>query len=91
VDLYGMLGYLSGLHFIKPDLEPSVLLRTVSLVHLLDAAVCFLIAGQSGRSRAVWTPCGLFLGIWALGVLFLLPNKRKSPTQAEDCKLKKKK
>jgi hypothetical protein len=81
VDLYGMLGYLSGLYLIKPDLEPSVLLRTAFFVHLLDAALCFLIAGQSGRSRTAWTSCGFFLGIWALGTLFLLPRKRPAPGQ----------
>lgn len=72
-----MLGYLSGLYFIKPNLEVSALLRTALLVHILDAVLCRLIAAHNGRNKEVWTVAGLFLGIWALGTLFLLPGKRQ--------------
>lgn len=91
MDLTAILGYFSGLHFIKPDLEPSALLRTAALVHALDAALCGLVASQSRRNKTFWTFAGLFLGIWALGTLFLLPDKRKSSMQSEDCKLQKSK
>lgn len=76
MDFPTFLGYLSGLYFIKPDLDFFMLLRTAALVHILDAALCRLIASQSGRNRGAWTIAGLLLGIWALGTLFLLPNKR---------------
>ena len=76
MDLTTILGYLSGLYFIKPDLDSSTLLHTGALVHILDAALCRLIAKQSGRNRKIWTAAGLFLGIWALGILFLLPGKK---------------
>jgi len=75
MDLQNFLGYLSGLYFIKPDLDGSELLRTGALVHLLDAALCRVVASQSGRSRHAWTIAGLLLGIWALGALFLLPSR----------------
>lgn len=80
MDLTAILGYFSGLHFIKPDLAPSALLRTAALVHALDAALCGLVASQSRRNKTFWTFAGLFLGIWALGVLFLLPTRnQKTP------------
>ena len=77
LDFYSIMGYLSGLSFIKPDLEASALLRTASVVHILDAVLCRLIAAHSGRNKEIWTVVGLFLGIWALGTLFLLPGKRQ--------------
>ncbi|MGH7775391.1 MAG: hypothetical protein ACREQA_24460 [Candidatus Binatia bacterium] len=77
MDFYSILGYLSGLYFIKPDLEPTTLLRTASLVHILDAVLCRLVAAHSGRNKTIWTVAGLILGIWALGTLFLLPNKKR--------------
>ena len=72
-----ILGYLSGLYFIKPDLDVSTLIHTSSLVHLADALLCCLIAAHTGRSKKIWTAAGLFLGVWALGTLFLLHEKRQ--------------
>ncbi len=76
MDFYHVLGYLTGLLFIKPEMEPTTLLRTAALVHLFDAILCRIIAGQSGRGKTPWTIAGLFFGIWALGILFLLPAKK---------------
>jgi len=76
VDFYHLFGYLSGLLFIKSDVEPVILLRTAALVHILDAILCRVIAGHSGRQKLPWTVAGLFFGIWALGTLFLLPAKK---------------
>lgn len=81
MELATFLGYLSGLYFIKPDLDSSVLFRTAALVHILDAALCGIIASQSGRNKEAWTIAGLLLGIWALGTLFLLPGKKSSTGQ----------
>ncbi len=81
MDLHQFLGYYSGLYLIKPDMEPSTLLPTLLLIHILDAIVCRLFAGQNGRSTAFWTITGLFLGTWALLFLFLLPtNKKREPS-----------
>ena len=77
MDFYTILGYFSGLYFIQPDLDSATLLRTGALVHIIDAALCRLIATQGGRDKKIWTLAGLFLGIWALGTLFLLPVKGK--------------
>ena len=81
MDFYTLLGYLSGLYLIKPDLEPSTLLRTASLVHIVDAVLCWLIAASTGRNKKIWTAAGLFLGMWALGTLFLLPDKRQEANE----------
>mgnify|MGYP003299100247 CR=1 FL=1 len=37
-----LLGYFSGLYFIKPDIDAAALLRTTAVVHLLDAVLCAL-------------------------------------------------
>jgi hypothetical protein len=77
VDFYHLFGYLSGLLFIKPGIDSTSLLRTGILVHLLDAILCLVIATNSGRQKLPWTLAGLVFGIWALGVLFLLPAKKR--------------
>jgi hypothetical protein len=76
VDFYHLLGYFTGLIFIKPEMEPTTLLRTAALVHLLDAILCGVIANHSGRNKIVWILAGAVCGIWALGTLFLLPAKK---------------
>jgi hypothetical protein len=76
VDLYHLLGYLSGLLLIKPDMEVTSLYRTIALVHCLDAILCLVIAAHSGRRTIAWGISGLIFGIWALGILFLLPVKK---------------
>jgi hypothetical protein len=70
-----MMGYLTGLLFVKPDMEPATLLPTAALVHVLDAILCRVIAAHSGRRKNLWMTAGLVFGIWALGTLFLLPAK----------------
>ena len=76
MDFYHSLGYFTGLFLITPKMEPMTLLRTAVLVHILDAILCLVIAAHSGRKKMVWTISGLVFGIWALGTLFLLPEKK---------------
>ena len=76
MDFHQLLGYYTGLLVVRPDLEPSSLLPTAMLVHLLDAVLCCVIANHSRRSLIGWTLGGLIGGIWALGVLFLLPVRK---------------
>ena len=75
MDFHQLLGYFSGLLFIRPEMDPVSLWRTAALVHLLDAILCGVIANHSGRSKLAWTIGGALGGIWALGILFLLPAK----------------
>jgi hypothetical protein len=76
VDFYHLVGYVSGLLFIKPDMEPASLWPTVALVHSLDAILCGVVANHNGRDKFLWSVSGLVCGIWALGALFLLPAKK---------------
>jgi len=76
VDLYLLVGYFSGLLFIKADMEPASLWPTVALIHSLDAILCGVVANHSGRNKLLWTLGGMVCGIWALGALFLLPAKK---------------
>lgn len=76
MDFYRLIGYGSGLLFIKADMEPASLWRTVALIHILDAILCGVVAKHSGRNKFLWTVSGLVCGIWALGLLFLLPAKK---------------
>jgi len=79
MDFTTILGYFSGLHLIKPDMEAYTLLRTALVIHILDACLCRLIATNSNRNKNLWTLAGLVLGIWALGTLCLLPARREKP------------
>ncbi|MEO6165670.1 MAG: hypothetical protein ABIP88_16185 [Candidatus Binatia bacterium] len=76
MDLYLLVGYFSGLLFIKADMEPASLWPTVALIHSLDAILCGVVANHSGRNKLLWTLGGMVCGIWALGALFLLPAKK---------------
>jgi hypothetical protein len=78
VDFYQLLGYFSGLFFIKSEMDPTTLWRTAALVHLLDAILCGVIANHSGRSKTLWTIAGAICGIWALAAVFLLPAKNQA-------------
>jgi hypothetical protein len=84
VDFYHFLGYFSGLLFIRPEMDATTLMHTAALVHLLDAILCCVIANHSGRNKTAWTIAGLLGGIWALGILFLLPaiNPAKNSPQS---------
>ena len=62
--------YLLGFEGYRP------VLRTAVLVHILDAILCLVIAAHSGRRKITWMISGLIFGIWALGTLFLLPEKK---------------
>ena len=60
IDLVSAIGYLSGIYFIQPNLDPATLIRTASVIHILDALLCYIIATQSGRNRTTQlleSPC----------------------------------
>jgi hypothetical protein len=75
VDFHHLFGYLTGLLFIKPDMEPGTLFHTAALVHTLDAILCGVVASHSGRNRNLWIIGGLVFGMWAVATLFLLPER----------------
>ena len=75
MDVYHILGYLTGLVFFRSDIDPTTLVRTTALVHFLDAILCRVIADHGGRRKNLWTIAGSIFGIWAVAILFLLPEK----------------
>ena len=74
VDFYHLFGYLSGLLFIKPEMDPSTLVRTAALVHILDAILCRVIAGHSGRQKLLGRSQACSLGS-GLGNIVLVAEK----------------
>lgn len=78
MDFYQLLGYFSGLFFIKSEMDPATLWRTAALVHFLDAILCGVIAKYSRRNKTLWTVAGALCGIWALAAIFLLPAKNRA-------------
>jgi len=69
------LGYLTGFRLLNPGMEAMVLLRTAIVVHICDAIMCRLFAHNNGYPKNLWTLLGFIFGIWALGVLILLPKR----------------
>lgn len=74
-DLAELLAYVSGVHFIRPNLEPRALLATLAVIHLCNAVLCLIIARHKGRSQTGWTLAGLVLGVW--GALPLVLGRRR--------------
>ncbi len=70
-----VLGYLSGLRLLSANLDAATLLRTAVLVHVCDSIMCRLFAHNNGYPKNLWTVLGFLFGIWAVGVLILLPRR----------------
>ena len=70
-----LLGYVTGLRIISPDITPMTLLRTTIVVHIVDAILCRLFAHNNGYHKNLWTALGFVFGIWAVAVLLLLPKR----------------
>jgi hypothetical protein len=72
-----LLGYFTGLRLLAPPLEPTMLLRTVLVIHVCDSIMCRLFAHNNGYPKNLWTLLGFVFGIWAIAVLILLPRRKK--------------
>jgi len=70
-----VVSYLSGLAFVAPELPPATLFGTALALHVCDAIFCRLLASNNGYARNAWTAAGLIAGVWAVGVLILLPRR----------------
>jgi hypothetical protein len=75
-DFSTIIGYLSGIHFIDPELEASSLIPTLIAIHFFDGILCFLIARHSGRNDKAWALVGFVIGVWGVLPLLLLPERR---------------
>ena len=80
-DLASILGVLSGLSFLAPDLPLGTLVPTLLVVNTCDAFMCRLFARNNGYPPLAWWGIGFVFGIWAVAALILLP-KREPPVGA---------
>jgi hypothetical protein len=71
-----ILGWATGLRFFAPDIDPATLLRTLLVINLCQAGMCRILAHNHGYAKNFWTAAGLVAGIWAVGVLLLLPPRK---------------
>ncbi|HYD48529.1 MAG TPA: hypothetical protein VEB21_09285 [Terriglobales bacterium] len=65
------ISVLSGLYWLAPELDDATLIRTVLLVHVCDAVVCFVLASHHDFNKRRWAAAGMMLGIWAVAVLLV--------------------
>jgi hypothetical protein len=76
-----VLGYITGLKLLNPDIGWPTLLHTAIVIHILDGIMCRLFAHNNGYPRTLWTILGLFFGIWAVATFILLPKRAVSCQQ----------
>lgn len=70
-----ILGWWTGLGLVAPELDLPTLAGTALVVNVCNAVTCRLIAAGVGRSPRSWMLAGFVGGIWAVGILTLLPNR----------------
>jgi hypothetical protein len=76
-DLKTLLGYLSGLGILQPDITLATLLPTMLVVNICDAIMCRLFAHNNGYPKNLWTIIGFVFGIWAVAALIVMPKREK--------------
>lgn len=69
--LIELIGYATGVYFIKPNIGTGELVVTLIVIHLCDAVLCLIVARQGGRHQIGWTLAGLLFGVWAALPLLL--------------------
>lgn len=70
-----VLGWVTGLRLISPEMDAGTLLRTAIVVHITDAILCRLFAHNNGYSKNLWTTLGFVFGLWAVAVVLVLPKR----------------
>jgi len=73
-----VLGTLSGLRFVAPELEPPVTVATAVAMHVTYAILCRSLAVQRGRTPGAWLTGGFLLGVLAALVLLWI-GEREAP------------
>jgi hypothetical protein len=76
VTLASILGTLSGLRFVAPELEPPVMVATSIAMHIVYGVICRVFAAQVGRNGLRWGVAGLLGGILPLAALVLLIDRQ---------------
>ncbi len=76
-----ILGTLSGLRFVAPDLPAEVTIVTAIAMHITHAVICRFLAPQGGRDGTRWALYALVGGVITTSVL--LVAKELDPETAE--------
>lgn len=81
VDTVAMiLGTLTGLAFVAPELEPRVTVTTGVAMQITYAIICRIFAAQRGRAPRAWLVAGFCTGFVAVVALLVLGDRERSPT-----------
>lgn len=75
-----VLGYVTGLRLISPEIDAATLLRTTVVLHIIDAILCRLFAHNNGYAKNLWTALGFVFGLWAVAVVLVLPKRAGAAT-----------
>lgn len=78
-----LLGVLSGLHFVAPDLPPAVVIVTTIAMHITYAVLCRIFAVQNGRNGRTWMIAGM-LGGAIPTILLLVLNEIEAARAARE-------
>ena len=70
-----LLTYLSGLHWVAPDLDLQTLVGTTVVVNTCNAIMCRVLAHNKGYPKNPATLAGGALGIWAVALLMVAPSR----------------
>lgn len=65
------LGTVSGLRFVAPELEASVMAGTSIGMLITYSVICRVFAAQTGRARTPWLIAGFVGGIFAVAALLV--------------------
>jgi hypothetical protein len=76
-DLKTLLGLLSGLVLLKPDIDLGTLVPTMFVVNVCDAIMCRLFAHNNGYPKNLWTAIGFVFGIWGVAALIVMPKRER--------------
>ncbi|MBY0277702.1 hypothetical protein K2Z84_20395 [Candidatus Binatia bacterium] len=76
-----LLGTLSGLRFVAPELPADVTIVTAIAMHVTHAVICRYLAAQSGRDGTRWALYALAGGVVTTSVLLIV--KELDPEPAE--------
>jgi len=74
-DVAALVSTVSGLRFVAPTLDAPTILGTGAVVQVCHGILCRIFAHNNGYPKNAWTALGLIGGLWAVGLLILLPRR----------------
>lgn len=70
-----VLGTVSGLRFVAPDMQPDVTVVTAVAMQITYAIICRIFAAQRGRAPLPWLVGGFVTGVVAVLALLVLGER----------------